>query len=159
MQEYSIPRWQTPVELTLVDGARRTVDVFLMERVGESARPERVSERFDGMEEFVPILDPSTGKVGLVGRAGIVSIRTATQFEPIDPVAYPLREGVRITTVEGATLIGSLVWSGPPGHTRLQDALNGPGRFIRVLEGDAVLLVNKAHVLSVDPSEPGSQAV
>src|SRR5262249_18840005 len=70
MEEYSIPRWQTPIELTLVDGARRTVDVFLMERVGESARPERVSERFDGMEEFVPILDPSTGQVGLVGRAG-----------------------------------------------------------------------------------------
>jgi len=147
MAETQAPKATAPVEVTFEDGERKTIHFVLQEHAG---RQVSLSERLDSGVEFVEVVDDTTGAERIVRRSAIVEARVALAFEPAGEDRYPCRHGVRITVDGGATIAGTLVWSGVA--TTVCEALNAPGQFARIVDSDAVVLVGKRHVLFVEPT-------
>lgn len=153
VEEFRVPKWQTPVEIALSDGTRSTYDLFLAERIAEANRPEHVSDRLSAPDLFLPVLDPAQGTVGFIRKASIAWARVSRDFEPISDDELPLRQEIRLILSGGQTLTGNLAWSVRPGGNRLQDALNWHEAWMRLVEPDSVVLVNKSLVLKVELTE------
>jgi hypothetical protein len=147
MAEKQASKATAPIEVTFEDGERKTMDLVLREQAG---RQESLSERLDGGVEFVEVVDRTTGAERIVRRSAIVEARVPLAFEPAGEDRYPRRQTVRLTVDGGATIAGTLVWSGAA--RTVCEALNAPGLFARIVDSDAVVLVSKRHVLFVEPS-------
>lgn len=152
MQALRVPKHRTPVELTLSGGSTRSVLVFLAESAARHSGPERLSDLLEGESEFIPAVEASTDAVIVLNCTSVVVARVASSVEG-DAAAEgttPTEHEVEITLVGGAKLRGFVSYVMPPDRSRLTDFLNAEPRFIKLIEPEAIALVNKQHVTLVE---------
>ena len=151
MQELRVPKRKTPVEFALVGGTRRHVVVFLSELAPNHAGPERISDLVNAQADFFPALDPGRNAMCFFHRDSIATVRVAAELEPTEDTQHtiPLEHEVEIRLFDGSLVHGLVTYVLPPDRARVIDFLNEAPRFFRVLEKDAVVLVNKRHVSEV----------
>lgn len=151
MNELRVPKQRVEVELLLPGGESRRVAVFLAEFASHHRGGERLSDLLNGPGAFFPAVDIDADQVSFINRTAIAVARVAPEGEP-DPSAeftLPTEHEVAITLVDGTTIEGLIAFVKPPERSRLMDYLNEAPPFFRVLEGQRVSLVNKAHVARI----------
>jgi hypothetical protein len=155
VDELRVPKHRVAVEVVSPGGGVRRVELFLAEAAEAHAGPERPSDLLDARSEFFPVLDAEAGGVTFLHCGGIAVVRfgRALERDEADEVTLPTEHEVVVHLVDGSEVRG-LVSYLRPGAVRLVDFLNEPPPFLRVLQGDAVALVNKRHVARIDLASP-----
>lgn len=150
MDELRVPKRRVEVEVALPGGARRRVHLFLAEAAAGHAGPERVEDLLNGRAEFVPAVDEDGGTVFL-HRAALAVVRAPRAGDADDEEAttLPTEHEVEAWLQDGSRVRGLVSYVRPPDRGRLVDVLNEPPPFLRLLETDAIALVNKRHVVRV----------
>jgi hypothetical protein len=148
--ELKVPKRRAQVELLLPYGnGSRQVLVFLAEFAGSHAGHERLSDLLNGPNEFLPAVDLATDTMSFVGRAGIAAARVGKDWESSYGLGDAEEHEVEITLSDGTTLRGIVQFELPPDRSRLLDYLNDVQPFVRLDEGEKVVLVNKRHIARV----------
>ena len=147
--ELRVPKRRAQVELLLPGGGSRQVEVFLAEFAGSHAGHERLSDLVNGDSEFLPAMDLTTGAMSFVGRAGIAAARVGRDWESSYGLGDAEEHEVEIELSQGTTLRGIIQFELPPSRSRLLDYLNDSQPFVRLDEGEKVVLVNKRHIARV----------
>jgi hypothetical protein len=147
--ELKVPKRRAQVELLLPGGGSRQVLVFLAEFAGSHAGHERLSDLMNGPNEFLPAVDLTTDTMSFVGRAGIAAARVGREWESSYGLGDAEEHEVEITLAGGTTLRGIVQFELPPDRSRLLDYLNDVKPFVRLDEGEKVILVNKRHIARV----------
>jgi len=147
--ELKVPKRRAQVELLLPGGGSRQVLVFLAEFAGSHAGHERLSDLVNGPNEFLPAVDLATDTTIFVGRAGIAAARVGREWESSYGLGDAEEHEVEITLADGTTLRGIVQFELPPDRSRLLDYLNDVQPFVRLDEGEKVILVNKRHIARV----------
>jgi hypothetical protein len=147
--ELKVPKRRAQVELLLPGGGTRQVMVFLAEFAGSHAGHERLSDLMNGPNEFLPAVDLTTDTMSFVGRAGIAGARVGREWESSYGLGDAEEHEVEITLADGTTLRGIVQFELPPDRSRLLDYLNDVQPFVRLDEGEKVILVNKRHIARV----------
>ncbi|MDI2099046.1 hypothetical protein [Ruicaihuangia caeni] len=155
MRELRVPKRRTPVELVLADGTHRNVLVFLAESAARHSGPERLSDLLDGESEFIPAVDASTDAVFFLSCQSVAVARVDSSVEGDDVGQHTVstEHEVELTLVGGVKLRGLVAYVMPPDRSRLTDYLNSESRFIKLIEQDAVALINKQQVALVEALE------
>ena len=148
--ELKVPKRRAQVELLLPYGnGSRQVLVFLAEFAGSHAGHERLSDLLNGENEFLPAVDLATDTMSFVGRAGIAAARCGKEWESSYGLGDAEEHEVQITLADGTALRGIVQFELPPDRSRLLDYLNDAQPFVRLDEGEQVVLVNKRHIARV----------
>jgi hypothetical protein len=150
MDELRVPKRRVPVEVILPGGAARRVVLFLAEAAADHAGGEQPSDLLNGPVEFIPAVDEADGAMTFLHRGAVAVVRVAPELEPDEAEEFtlPTEHEVEVHLAGGGVRAG-LVSFLRPDRTRLVDFLNEPSPFFRLLEADAVALVNKRHVTRV----------
>jgi hypothetical protein len=122
---------------------------FLAEFAGSHAGHERLSDLLNGQSEFLPAFDVATETMTFVSRAGIAAARVRQEWESRYELGDAEEHEVEIGLADGTSLQGTLQYVMPPDHGRLLDYLNDRPPFVRLEQGDKVVLVNKRHIARV----------
>lgn len=151
MDELRVPKRRLPVEIVLPAGERRNVNVFLAEYAVDHAGAERLSDILNGTGNFIPAVDTSTDRVVFFNRTAIAYARVAVTEErdESDDLTIPTEFPVEVTLLDRSRIAGLVSFILPPDRARLADFLNSPQPFFRLLQQDAVALVNKLHVAQI----------
>lgn len=150
MDELRVPKRKAMVELVLPGRARRTVTVFLSEFASEHAGAERLSDLLNGQAAFIPVLEQDTDALTFIHRDAIAVARVDPELEPAeDAHTLPTEHELELTMLDGSELQGLFSYVRPPERSRLNDVLNEPAPFLRLLEGDRVALVNKNQIARI----------
>lgn len=151
MDELRVPKRRLPVEIVLPGGERRNVNVFLSEYAVDHAGAERLSDILNGAGNFIPAVDTASDRVAFFNRTAIAYARVATTEErdESDDLNIPTEFPVEVTLLDGKKVAGLVSFILPPDRARLVDFLNSPQPFFRLLQQDAVALVNKLHVAQI----------
>lgn len=156
MANYSMPRAAIPATLLLAGGGTREGEVYVMERVPQHAGPETPLDMLNRADAFFPFRSKKDGEgVLLVAKARTVSL-TVPRPEAMDSARLSAAKQVslELTLADGSTLIGWAMLEMPAYHSRLLDYLNAAAEpFFAISTGDAVHLVNRAHVLFARPED------
>lgn len=147
MHELRIPKRREPAQVLVTGGGIRKVDLFLSQSSPHHAGPENPSDVLNGQEDFVPVFDHTEGAVAFLHRSALQVVRVARR-EATQEVTLPTEHEVVVHLSDGAALTGLVSYVRPPGF-RLVDFLNEPEPFLRLLETDALALVNKRHIARV----------
>jgi hypothetical protein len=147
--ELRIPKKRTQVELVLASGATLQVGFFLSEFAGSHAGHERLSDLLNGRDDFLPGFDLGSETVTFIARAGIAAATVGHEWEPGLDLLEADEHVVEIALLDGTSLRGALQFVMPQGRSRLLDHLNDPQPFLRLEQGDKVVLVNKRHIARV----------
>jgi hypothetical protein len=147
--ELRVPKRRAQVELLLPGGGVRQVMVFLAEFASGHAGHERLSDLMNGPNDFLPALDLSTDTMSFVGRAGIAAARVGQDWESSYGLGDAEEHEVEIELSDGTALRGIVQFELPPDRSRLLDYLNDSRPFVRLDEGEKVILVNKRHIARV----------
>jgi hypothetical protein len=151
MDDLRVPKRRTPVEIQLNGGAVHRVAVFLGDFAHDHAGPERLSDLFNGLGDFVPAYDLDSDAMTFLNRAGVAVARLSGYIEPdtAEQHTLPTEHDVEIVLNDGGTLRGLVSYILPPEKSRLIDFLNDAPLFFRLLEQNSVALINKRHVARV----------
>ncbi len=149
MDELRVPKHRVGAEVLLPGGATRRIALFLAEAAPDHDGPERPLDLLNGRSDFLPAVDQETGQMTFLNRAALSAVRVAREIEPEELPTIPTEHEVELLLSDGAVLRGLVTYVRPMDHTRLVDFLNEPTPFLRLIEGDAVALVNKRHVARV----------
>jgi len=151
MDELRVPKRRTLVEIQLHGGAVHRVAVFLGDFAHDHAGPERLSDLLNGLGDFVPAYDLDSDSMTFLNRGGVAVVRLSGYIEPdaAEQHTLPTEHDVEIVLNDGATLRGLVSYILPPEKSRLIDFLNDAPLFFRLLEQNAVALINKRHVARV----------
>jgi hypothetical protein len=151
MDELRVPKRRVAAEVHLPGGAPRKVVLFLAEAAGHHAGPESPGDVFNGADEFVPAFDEAARAMSFLQRGALSVVRFSRDLDTGDGEALtlPTEHEVEVHLGDGAVLTGLVSYLRPPESARLVDFLNDPSPFFRLLEADAVALVNKRHVARV----------
>jgi hypothetical protein len=147
--ELRVPKRRAQVELLLPGGGTRQVMVFLAEFAGSHAGHELLSDLMNGPNEFLPAVDVATETVSFIGRAGIAAARVGRDWESRYGLGDTEEHEVEITLADGTGLRGIVQFELPPDRSRLLDYLNDSQPFVRLDEGEKVVLVNKRYIARV----------
>lgn len=154
--DFRVPKIRVTVELAVLGGEGRRVDLFVSEHRRNSPVRQSIIDLLEENDEFVPAVDDagtslfnksSLSFVAIPLRSGQLPVEEEN-FEP-EEALYDRRVRVEVELVGGRMLAGELLYSPPPGRTRVIDHLNGLTRFFRLWTAERVYLVNKNHVLRV----------
>ena len=153
MEELRVPKRRVEAEVLLASGVTRRVAVFLADSAPGHAGAERFSDLLNGREDFIPAFDVALDAITFVNRTGVVVARVAPHHESdrADDITIPTEHEVEIGLLDGSALRGLVSYVMPADRSRLNDFLNAAPPFFRLLERDAVALVNKRHVARVVP--------
>lgn len=147
--DLKIPKYRVPVEVALA-GRIVAAQVFLADHARDHLGPERVSDRLNGDEEFIPMMNQEQ-QVIVVARRSVLWVRIAASASagenPLPGEATPYR--VQLTLDDGTGLSGALRFAAPPDRARLQDCLNDAAPFVPLYTDGALVLVNRARIASV----------
>jgi hypothetical protein len=155
-----IPKEAFAVELALAGAAPRRVEVFLAEQRANEFRRQYVLDLLEGARAFLPARDTATGKRETFNKDALLWI--CVPLAPFGSQAageeelFEFRHPVRVDLIGGEPLAGELLYSAPAESTRLVDYLNAPGRFLRLWSKETLYLINKAFVLRVVETAPGT---
>jgi hypothetical protein len=146
-----VPKRRVAAEVLLPGGEVRRIALFLAAAASHHAGPERPSDLLNGGDDFVPALDEEAQVMSFLNRAGVAAVRLARGLdaELEDALTLPTEHDVEVLLQSGAALRGLVSYLRPPEHSRLVDFLNEPAPFFRLIEPDALVLVNKRHVARV----------
>ena len=148
---FRVPKQHTPVDVLLADGKWHRCAVFLAARSSHHDGPERVSDLLGSGNEFLAAHDEETGRVAILGRAGICCVRVEPWAEAsTETVGLPIEHAVAVTLSNGSSLQGVVSFAARPDQSRVIDWLNGEGDFFPLQELASVALINKRHVVRVE---------
>lgn len=150
MDDLRVPKHRTSVEVVLSGGAPLRLVLFLAEAAPDHAGPEVPLDLLNGRHDFIPALDEASGAMSFLHRAGVPVLRVdrALDADP-DDLTLPTEHEVDVLLRDGTSLAGLISYVRPPDRSRLVDVLNESPPFFRLLQGDLVAYVNKAHVARV----------
>ncbi len=156
MSDLTVPKRRVEVSLELAGGLQRVVTLFLSESAARHAGAERLSDVLNDRLHFVPALDADTRGITFLNCAAVMIARASADAERTgaEEVAIPVEHDVEVTLADGRALRGTVSYVPASARTRLVDFLNDGTPFLRLLAEDAVLLVNKRHVVRVAQVEP-----
>lgn len=156
MSDLRVPKRRVPAEVLLPAGAARRIALFLAEAASQHAGPERPSDLLNGGDDFIPAFDQDAGVMSFLNRSAVAALRLAPELEAgdADGLTLPTEHEVEVLLGNGTTLRGLVAYLRPPGHARLVDFLNEREPFFRLVERDAIALVNKRHVSRVVLVDP-----
>lgn len=146
---YAIDVTRKAVTIVDFDGNATTAEFFL-HASSSHERPERVVDRLNEPEAFVPVrLD---GKVVLQRLRWLVTV----EFDGLLPEVEELRkvgavsEEVELELVTGTMLKGTMIYEAPITRQRLSDHLNdSEDRFLLVVSGNKTMYVQNRAILRV----------
>lgn len=158
LDELRVPKHRVDADVLLPGGGARRVALFLAEAAPDHDGPERPLDLLNGPGDFIPALDRTSGQMTFVNRAVATALRVAREAQPEDLPTIPTEHEVELLLSDGTALRGLVSYLRPAPTARLVDFLNEPPPFFRLLEGDAVALVNRRHVACVAlTSAPGGR--
>ena len=135
-----LPKDQTPAEVTLHDGERSYVILFVPPGFS-------IAHLLDDDSWFIPM--NFTGITKLVARGAIASLSIHAMLTEDDGLPQERQRAV-IRMRNGETVNGEIRWIAPPDRRRTLDCLNDGGKFLAVYEGDYITFVAKAHIATVE---------
>ena len=136
-----VPTDKTPAELTLDDGERRYVLLYI-------APGDSLAGLFEDSRAFVPVSDG--GGTRFISRASIACVTAYASRANLDP-ELPQERQATVVKLRGGTVVrGELRWTAPDGRRRTLDHVNGTEPYVLVFDGDYVHFIAKANVLSVE---------
>jgi PAS domain-containing protein len=140
-------------QLVLPGGESREVTVFLAEAVPGRIGGERLSDLLNAEAKFIPVSDMATGRMTFLNSASIALARVDSEQElrEEDQLTILTEHEVEVRLVDGQRLQGLFTYVLPDDRSRLTDYLNSPPAFLRLVQGQRVVLVNKRHVAYVEP--------
>ena len=136
-----LPKNQTPAMVTLHDGER--AQVFLFVSPGDS-----VAQVLESGSAFVPMGFASGTK--LVARDAIAAISVHVLHAPVEDELPGERQAVVVRLESGAIVRGELRWVAMEGARRTLDFLNRDARHIVIHDVEHVIYVALAHVATVE---------
>lgn len=138
--------------VTLSDGALHPGHLHLMTGV-HAGVPESPLEMLNRPGGFFP-LTLDDGSVSLLSKAQVVMVAPEWPLEGVEVWAAPGRKvRLQVTLASGDQLMGEVTASGPVGHERPIDYLNGTGPFFELEVGSGVRLLHSAWVATIRPLE------
>ena len=155
-----VPKHTLDVELALVGGEPRRVELFLAEHGPHDFERQNVLELLDQVGSFIPMRDLETGQWEFFNSRTVVWVGISgpsVDVEGSGDELFEQRRAVRVEVTGGGSLEGEILYSAPDASTRLVDHLNRNERFFRVWKGDQVLLINKKWVLRVVETDRGAE--
>ena len=106
----------------------------------------------NGARSFLPAVAADGGIVFLPLRAIIMlSMPAMWEFRQVGAPGQVLGADLEMDLTDGAQIYGSIEYTAPDVHTRIQDFLNRPDQFITLRQQDIALFVNKLHVIRIAP--------
>lgn len=136
-----LPRSQTPALVTMHDGARAQVLLFV-------APGGDLAELLDERVRFIP-MSFATG-TRLVTRDAIAAIRIHVLHALAEDELPGERQVAIVRLRSGAVIEGELRWVAPDGSRRTLDFMNRDATYFVVHEPEHRTYVNKAHVATVE---------
>lgn len=151
MTELRVPKRRVACEVMGGDGVARPVAIFLADAALDHAGPERPSDLLNGADDFIPALDETAGGMTFLQRHALALVRVARELEAdgAEGLTLPTEHEVVVHLAGGGACAGLVSYLRPPDRARLVDFLNEAPPFFRLLQPDAVALVNKRHVARV----------
>lgn len=151
MEDLRVPKRRIPVEVLLPGGATRAMALFLSEVAADHTGQERPSDLLNGGDDFVPAWDEVGEVMTFLNRSAVAALRLdpTLDTDADEDVSIPTEHDVEIQLRDGTTLRGLASYLRPTERSRLVDFLNEEPPFFRLLEGAALVLVNKRHVVRV----------
>jgi hypothetical protein len=149
MDELRVPKHRVDADVLLPGGGARRIALFLAEAAPDHDGPERPLDLLNGSAEFIPAFDEGSGQMTFVNRSVVPALRVAREAQPEELPTIPTEHEVELLLSDGTALRGLVSYLRPTPHARLVDFLNEPPPFFRLLEEDAVTLVNRRHVARV----------
>lgn len=148
MDELRIPKRRVPIEITLVDGSTRRVEVFLSEVAETHPGPEQVEDLVNGELRFLPAFDSERKAMTFLNPNAIKLIQTEADAAAVEELAT--EHVVALSFAGGERITGRVRYVMPPDASRVSDYLAEAPCFLRVEQGEHVLLVNGRHLVSVE---------
>ncbi len=136
-----LPKNQTPAVLTLHDGERAQVFLFI-------APGAKLTHLLDEDAKFIP-MGFTTG-TRLVAREAIAALGVHLLHVSQEEELPGERQTAIIKLRSGALIKGELRWTAPEGRRRTLDYLNDDARYVCVHDTEHIIYVYKAHVASVE---------
>jgi hypothetical protein len=153
-----LPKFPVAVELALSGRAVRTVEVFVAEHKDHAYSRQQLLDLLDAPAAFLPARDPTRGGVFLFNKETIVwvaislsggALPVEEEPEAAEIQLFEVRQRVEVELIDGARLIGEILYTPPAEKARTVDHLNQASRFLRLWTVDRVYLINKSFVLGV----------
>lgn len=135
-----VPVDMVSAEVELADGERFEAMLFV-------PTGHEVGRLLTEASAFVPMV--RTGRVCLVGRAAIATVRVSSPISDLGDDLPLLEQRVTVKLRSGITHEGTLTWIDTSGRKRTSDYLNNPEPTFELRAGEALYVVVKAHVSTV----------
>lgn len=152
MDELRVPKRRIDAQLLLRGGGVRRVGVFIAEFASAHSGPERLSDLLNQRDEFIPALDLDSDRMLFINREQVaVAFLDLNEERDTDSQhTIPLEHEVVVTLADGQILEGLIGYVLPPERERLNDFLNDPAAFFRLIQTDRLGLINKRHVSQIE---------
>jgi hypothetical protein len=146
-----VPKRRASVEALLLDGTFGRFELFLAETSPRHEGPERLVDLLSQRDRFLPALEAEKEAMTWVNTSNVVFARASLETDPQPELeTLPTEHEIEIVLRTGTRLKGLVSYIRPDGHSRATDFLNDETEpFLRLLESDAVVFVNKRHVVRV----------
>jgi hypothetical protein len=152
-----IPTLQIKSEVIVVNRKSASYKLFLANNTAQKGC-ERPSEMLNGSRTFLPVVDSEGGIAFLpVDAIIMLSMPASWEFRHIgDPLAAQdegqiMSAELDVDLSDATRIFGTIRYVAQDGHTRIQDFLNRPERFITLQQEDTVVFINKRHVARIAP--------
>lgn len=144
LSSYRIEKIRCAVVVVMMGGEELAGEIFLNPASRFRSAPQDPGEFLNEDDPFLA-LAVTDGRTALVAKTRVESV-TAGHADCMDADggASPQPVPVAITLASGSVLRGTITIDAPPSRARLLDYLNtNHERFLRIADGDRVILVNR----------------
>ena len=151
---FALPRSAVAAHVLLTEGASRSGEVYVMERVPQHDGPETLLEMLNRPEGFFAFRPDDGPDPLLVSKAHTVSVSTHRQAPIADPARLSAAKliGLELVLAGGSEIGGWASVELPPPQSRLLDYLNASrDPFFAVWTHAATHYVHRGHVLYARP--------
>jgi hypothetical protein len=136
-----LPRNQTPALVTLHDGER--AQVFLFVAPGDS-----LAHYINESSRFLPM--GFAGGTRLIARDAIAALSIHVLHAPVEDELPGERQHAVVRLRSGESVKGELRWVAPEGRRRTLDFMNSDAAYVVVHDTEHIIYVAKAHIASVE---------
>lgn len=147
MTEQRIAKTTRKVMVTLRDGRQLLGEVFLglygVHHTGE----QQLGELLNGEEDFIPF--KTAGVVSILNTEQILMVKTDKAEEEDDLMTLGKKYLVKVETHHIQDLQGEIYVNLPENTCRVRDWLNQPIPFLQIFLPDAIIYLNRRHIISV----------